>query len=689
MKDELFPAKLIEYLKISGFYGVLQCYYDKVDNHLVTSLVECWRPETHTFHFPFGETTITLEDVQMLWGLPLSDRVVSGSDFKWDNQQKIDNCENFLGITGLEGQDLSTNTIRFTTILQEIKASWPAPNASNEECLKIARCIIMHLIGAVVLPDHSGSAIYYFHLQNLIDLRECGKLSWGSAALACLYRNLCKAAEPSNWELAGPAMLLQMWAWERIPRIAPRIREGFDFSTPFGGRWRGSLSWAGVIRSSLTDFRSHIQCLNTDEFTWRPYEHVAHLINPMYTRGRACWNCDTYLVVFEVVEPHLPSRVMRQFGFFQTVPNNLLITRDEHTTLHGLSRKATTINWNQECAMYIAHWINRMAHVVTGQECGGEYRASPMYMNWFLERTAFYVEDPARQTGNTTRDVNIGGRFELLTQGIGDMHRMASQDNPFGLDNQLGGVQQMAQHYLNLTGAQHNLDYQTSHLASQWNPFEFPPHPPYNVDRPVTRADQRNTDTYFRFREPYTGNVPNYSYNETGESSSSMNEASSSTNQEFMSHHSGSMNETSLQFTPWQNSDFSHSTVGGDGFGESSNQGASSHLSPMEFSPMINQEHQEYYTPQQEEQTQTQQDFSGSFFSSLFDVDNFNQQYYNRPPQTRGNISPIPYGGNFSSTPEVQQEDQDEQLGRGRRNRNPTRCPISGGPLYRPHGHNH
>ncbi|KAK9070574.1 hypothetical protein SSX86_010976 [Deinandra increscens subsp. villosa] len=55
-------------------------YYNKVDNHLITSLVERWGPETHTFHFPFGEATITLEDVHILWGLPLSDPVLSVGD---------------------------------------------------------------------------------------------------------------------------------------------------------------------------------------------------------------------------------------------------------------------------------------------------------------------------------------------------------------------------------------------------------------------------------------------------------------------------------------------------------------------------------------------------------------------------------------------------------------------------------
>ncbi|MBA0765808.1 hypothetical protein Gotri_014945 [Gossypium trilobum] len=38
-----------------------------------------WRPETHTFHLPCGECTITLEDVALQLGLPMDGLVIKES----------------------------------------------------------------------------------------------------------------------------------------------------------------------------------------------------------------------------------------------------------------------------------------------------------------------------------------------------------------------------------------------------------------------------------------------------------------------------------------------------------------------------------------------------------------------------------------------------------------------------------
>lgn len=50
------------------------------DRSLLAALVDRWRPETHTFHFPCGEMAPTLEDVSFLCGLPTAGQAVSAPD---------------------------------------------------------------------------------------------------------------------------------------------------------------------------------------------------------------------------------------------------------------------------------------------------------------------------------------------------------------------------------------------------------------------------------------------------------------------------------------------------------------------------------------------------------------------------------------------------------------------------------
>jgi len=58
-------------MDIVGFGHLLSFTNILINHHLVTTLVERWRSETHSFHLPLGETTITLEDVALELGLPI------------------------------------------------------------------------------------------------------------------------------------------------------------------------------------------------------------------------------------------------------------------------------------------------------------------------------------------------------------------------------------------------------------------------------------------------------------------------------------------------------------------------------------------------------------------------------------------------------------------------------------------
>ena len=58
------------------------------------------------------------------------------------------------------------------------------------------------------MPDKSGNRVSLMYLPKLRDLARAGRYSWGSACLAKLYRELCKAIAPVSSCMGGCTLLL-------------------------------------------------------------------------------------------------------------------------------------------------------------------------------------------------------------------------------------------------------------------------------------------------------------------------------------------------------------------------------------------------------------------------------------------------------------------------------------------------
>ncbi|XP_061341220.1 protein MAIN-LIKE 2-like [Gastrolobium bilobum] len=73
------PDVVADYLTQAGFIHVARMSHIQIDTPLISTLVERWRPETHTFHMTQGETTVALQDVAGILGLPTDGQAVTGS----------------------------------------------------------------------------------------------------------------------------------------------------------------------------------------------------------------------------------------------------------------------------------------------------------------------------------------------------------------------------------------------------------------------------------------------------------------------------------------------------------------------------------------------------------------------------------------------------------------------------------
>ena len=205
------PSPLIEnYLREAGFWHVATIGRGfKLEPPLISALIERWRPETHTFHLPCGECTITLEDVQLQLGLPVDGSVVTGSVTSLDWMAV---CYELLGAIPdkIQGARIDLDWLRDT---------FPEPNEGSIEVERIryGRAYILQIIRGYLMPDLSRNLVHLRWLLKLVDFRAAGELSWGSAVLSRLYREMCGAMRPSKVKIGGCLSLQQSWAWFRFP----------------------------------------------------------------------------------------------------------------------------------------------------------------------------------------------------------------------------------------------------------------------------------------------------------------------------------------------------------------------------------------------------------------------------------------------------------------------------------------
>ena len=221
--EPMVDDRVIDIIKGLGLEGLLRTPGREIDHGLITALVERWRPETHTFHMPHGEVTITLQDVEVLLGLPVDGEAITGSTQKeWPTV-----CRDFLGFSVQNDNTkvLLGQRIVIKRLLEQVVGPLP-PNAEEDQLHKYARCYILALLGDTIFMDKSGDRVHLMWVQQLEDLRNPRRYSWGSACLAWLYRELCRASDKTASQIGGCLLLVQYWAWARFPFLCPRVERG-------------------------------------------------------------------------------------------------------------------------------------------------------------------------------------------------------------------------------------------------------------------------------------------------------------------------------------------------------------------------------------------------------------------------------------------------------------------------------
>ncbi|XP_010500321.1 PREDICTED: serine/threonine-protein phosphatase 7 long form homolog [Camelina sativa] len=415
--DPLVCQKLIEF----GLYGVYKVAFIQLDYALITALVERWRPETHTFHLPAGEITVTLQDVNILLGLRVDGPAVTGSTkCSW-----ADLCEDLLGQRP-GPKDLHGSHVSLAWLRDHFRNLPANPDEATLKCH--TRAFVLALMSGFLYGDKSKHDVALTFLPLLRDFGEVAKLSWGSATLALLYRELCRASKRTVSTICGPLVLLQLWAWERLHVGRPgRLKDvGASYMDgivgplpdPLGCRWRASLSHKENPRGGLDFYRDQFDQQKDEQVIWQPYTpDLLAKIPLICISGQNIWRTVAPLICFDVVEWHRPDRVLRQFGLHQTIPAPC----DNEKALHSIDKRGKSeYDWSARHSRHIELWEARESSVVSGEpECSPMDYNDP-YMEWYRRITRRIISPMnERRPGQF---LPTGFAFQVLVQRVAAIH---------------------------------------------------------------------------------------------------------------------------------------------------------------------------------------------------------------------------------------------------------------------------
>ncbi|XP_072062303.1 serine/threonine-protein phosphatase 7 long form homolog [Arachis hypogaea] len=323
---------------------------------MINALIERWRPETHTFHFPVGECAVTLEDVAMILGLPTNGLPVTEPTMSCFEALEAE-CLHQFGVaprkTECRGSFIKLTWfrgLRDRIVLNNV-----------EHIQMYVKCHIMLLFGTVMFGDKASSAVHWKFLPLLRNFHQIIQFSWGSACLAHLYRSLCRATRVDCKKMDGPLVLLLTWAWIRLPFLAPIPGNPRVF--PIANR---------RLLDDLQEGRAYgIGNIDPD------------MIPLDIHHNSVIWSDIVPLISFECIEWHASDRVRRQFGLTQGVPNqpeNLGASHGE--VLTGPKNQ----DWANTHSSWVMKWTNRYSHTLSDDLVHLHYPLE-IYMHWY--RAAF------------------------------------------------------------------------------------------------------------------------------------------------------------------------------------------------------------------------------------------------------------------------------------------------------------
>ncbi|KAJ0229617.1 Serine/threonine-protein phosphatase 7 long form-like protein [Hirschfeldia incana] len=330
--DAMAETHASSWRKAGVYDAILASRYEiKKQDELMMALVEKWCVETNTFVFPWGEATLSLEDMVVLGGFS-----VIGNN----------------AMAPVKREEMKEVEEKMRKVKREIEGEFGKKCSVGlwmKEMMMKSRDEIEHegflvtWLSRFVFPG-SGDLVNDMLFPAAVQLARGVTLALAPAVLAGIFRDLgllkehlAGYGERETVVVKSPLQFVQVWAYERIMELQPPGQPGqLSLGEPRMARWHqhgGGQDLYGYPEN----VRAVLDSTNRESFDFRPYtKPVSNFKFPRFYMEDNCWvhlhsddknivalgRCLRFckLVGVNCIEPYYPHRVALQFGYDLDVP---------------------------------------------------------------------------------------------------------------------------------------------------------------------------------------------------------------------------------------------------------------------------------------------------------------------------------------------------------------------------------
>ncbi|KAL6847590.1 hypothetical protein ACP4OV_022616 [Aristida adscensionis] len=293
-------------------------------------LAAFWSAATATFAFPWGEATLTLEDVAALAGLPLLGCPVRAPPP--DGLRKdVAAIEALLLRRGRKTAGFRAWAKHFVNRKPEKQTPASAAGDGDGGDLLEHGAFLSMWLSFFVLPAPPFGVVRREVLPLAACLARGQRVALAPAALASIYsdlsalkRHLTSPGEgkPPFVVSSAPMHILLLWVWERFPQLRPEAASSpapdDRAVVPRAARWQD-------VAKRLKRKHVHAVFMSPKEFVWMPYGRSSCIHGQDRATTSSFARClrACELVGMKCIEQYNPHRVARQLGFDQDVPGTV------------------------------------------------------------------------------------------------------------------------------------------------------------------------------------------------------------------------------------------------------------------------------------------------------------------------------------------------------------------------------